>query len=65
MLYKDNNPDQTWIVFISILYENKSLYHHAEDLVQEVQHNNLIQFGNEYLFEKEILEEYIIHKVLV
>lgn len=44
-------------------YESKSLYHHIEDLAQK--HSNPIQFRNEYLFEWEIPEEYIIHKVSV
>lgn len=64
MLYKNHNdPDQIWIAFISVPYENKSICYHAENLAQEIQHSKSIQFSNEHPFEWGFLKEYIVHKV--
>lgn len=64
-LYEGDKPDQIWIVFISVPYKDKGTYHHAEHLAREIGHDTPRKFKNEYIFEWEIPEEYIVHKVSV
>jgi hypothetical protein len=64
-LYEGEEPDQIWIVFISVPYKDKSTYHHAEHLARDIGHDTPRMFKNEYIFEWEIPEEYIVHKVSV
>jgi hypothetical protein len=35
-LYKGDKPDQIWIIFISVPYEDEVTYHHAEYLAREI-----------------------------
>src|SRR5277367_6570554 len=64
-LYEGDKPDQIWIVFISVPHKDKGTYHHAEHLAQEIWQDGTNMFKDEYIFEWEVPEKYIIHKVLV
>lgn len=64
-LHKGDKPDQIWIVFISVPYKDKGVYHHAEDLAREIEHNKPSLFKDEYIFVWEIPEKYMVHKISV
>jgi len=64
-LYKGEEPDQIWIVFISVPYKDKSTYYHLEHLAREIGQDKPSMFKDEYIFVWEIPEEYIVHKVSV
>jgi hypothetical protein len=61
----DDELDQIWIVFISVLHKNKATYHHAEYLAREMGLDETNMFKDEYIFEWEVPEKYIVHKVSV
>ncbi len=64
-LYGGDKPEQIWIIFISVPYKDKATYHHAEYLAQEIGQDETDMFKDEYIFEWEIPERCIAHKVSV
>jgi hypothetical protein len=63
--YEGDDLDHIWIVFISVRYKDRGTYHHAKHLAREIGQDETSLFKDEYIFEWEILEKYIVHKVLV
>lgn len=67
--YEGDNPDRIWIVFISVPHNDRSIYHHAEHLAGylagEIGQDKTSMFKDEYIFEWEIPEKYIVHKISV
>ena len=64
-LYGGDKPEQIWIVFISVPHKEKAIYHHAEYLAREIGQDKTNMFKDEYIFEWEVPEKYIVHKVSV
>jgi hypothetical protein len=64
-LYGGDKPDQIWIVFISVSHKDKARYHHSEYLAREIGQDETNMFKDEYIFEWEVPEKYIAHKVSV
>lgn len=64
-LYGGDKPEQIWIVFISVPHKDKGTYHHAEYLARKIGQDKTDMFKDEYIFEWEIPEKYIAHKVSV
>jgi hypothetical protein len=64
-LYEGDRPDQIWIVFISVPHKDKATYYHAEYLAREIGQDKTNMFKDEYIFEWEVPEKYIVHKVSV
>ena len=64
-LYRGDKLDQIWIVFISVPHKDKATYNHAEYLAREMGQDETNMFKDEYIFEWEVPEKYIVHKVLV
>jgi hypothetical protein len=52
-------------VFISVPHKDRSIYHHAQHLARKIGHDKTAIFKDEYIFEWEIPEKYIVHKVSV
>jgi hypothetical protein len=59
------HPNQIWIAFIYVPDEDKRVYHHAEDLAEQCEHEEPQLFRYEYLFEWEIPAKYLVHTVSV
>jgi len=64
-LYRGDKPEQIWIVFISVPHKDKVTYHHAECLARKIGQSETNMFKDEYIFEWEIPEKCIVHKVSV
>ncbi|KAL1591740.1 hypothetical protein SLS60_011739 [Paraconiothyrium brasiliense] len=64
--YEDEeDPNQIWITFIHVPDVDKHVYHHAEGLAKKWNCPNPSRLRYEYIFEWEIPEKYLIHKVSV
>jgi hypothetical protein len=63
--YEGDNPARIWIVFVSVPDKDKGTYHRAERLAQENGEDEPRKFKDEYIFEWEIPEKYIVHRVSV
>jgi len=63
--YGGDSPDRIWIVFISVPHKDRSIYHHAERLARKIGRNKTAMFKDEFIFEWEIPEKYIVHNVSV
>lgn len=61
-LHEGDEPDQ---IFISVPHKDKGVYHHAEDLAREIEHNKPSLFKDKYIFVREIPEKYMVHKISV
>ncbi|KAF2676369.1 hypothetical protein K458DRAFT_410580 [Lentithecium fluviatile CBS 122367] len=65
-LYDDEeSPNQIWITFIHVPDVDKHVYHHAEGLAKKWNCPNSRRLRYKYIFEWEIPEKYLIHKVSV
>lgn len=63
--YGGHKREKIWIVFISVPHKDKATYHHAKHLAQELGLEEPNMFKDEYVFEWEVPEKYIVHKVSV
>jgi hypothetical protein len=64
-LYKGHKAEHIWIVFIFVPHRDNAEYHHAKHLAQEIRLEESNMFVHEYVFEWEIPEKYVMHKVSV
>src|ERR1700722_8501399 len=53
-LYRGDEPDQSWIDFISVPHKDKATYHHADSLAREMGQDETSMFKDEYIFEWEV-----------
>jgi len=63
--YEGDSPNRIWIVFISVPHKDRSIYHHAEHLAREIGQDKTAIFKDKYIFEWEIPEKYIVHKISI
>ena len=64
-LVKAKKTDNSLFTNFSVPHMRKATYHHAEYLAREMGQDETNMFKDEYIFEWEVPEKYIVHKVSV
>jgi hypothetical protein len=61
----EESPHEIWVAFIYVPDSERDVYHHAEKLAQCTNKHDNECFRYEYLFEWEIPQRYLIHRVSI